>query len=278
LVLLIHLLNISPHHPSTHGVLRLIALLHGEIIYHIIIEIGLLHRGTEKLVEANSSYINVPYFDRLDYVSTITQEHLFIATFEILINVTIIPIISFWRIILSELYRNLNHCLNITTHAIDIGVFSTMIWLFEEREKLINLIEGLTGTRFHNALLLIGRLRYNISLVWIDSFLCWLAYFIIKIKEIHTILGNNRIWRTRLYEIGIIKKDNCLFYGITGIIARSTNLRIDARLCGYEFYVGLSYLLFLCVSGDCLSRYILRVNEIMEGNKIVYIILSLLFV
>jgi len=248
----------------------LIALCNGEIIYHLIIEIGLLHRGTEKIIEVNASYINVPYFDRLDYVSTITQEHLIIATLEVLINVSIAIIISRWRIILGELYRNLNHCLNITTHAIDIGLFSTMIWLFEEREKLINLIEGLTGTRLHNALLLIGRLRYNISLVWMNSFLYWLAYFITRIKEIHTILGYNRLWRTRLYEIGIIREDSCLFYGITGIIARSTNLRIDARLCGYEFYNRLLYILFLSVSGDCLSRYILRLNEIIEVNKIIY--------
>ena len=123
---MIHLLNIRPQHPPTHGVLRLIALLHGEIIYHIIIEIGLLHRGTEKSIEANSSYINVPHPDRSDHAPTITQEHLFIATFEISINVIIAITISFRRIILSELYRNPNHRSNTTTHAIDIGVFSTM--------------------------------------------------------------------------------------------------------------------------------------------------------
>jgi NADH-quinone oxidoreductase subunit D len=157
-----------------------------------------------------------------------------------------------------EIYRNLNHSLNITTHAIDIGMFTTMLWTFEEREKLINYIEGLTGTRFHAAFLLVGRLRYEIHLFFIDSLVYWLIHFIRKVREIHYILTSSRLWRTRLYEIGITEKDFCLFFGLTGIIARSSKINIDARFTGYEYYHSIDWSVFLASSGDSLDRYLLR--------------------
>ena len=130
---------------------------------YLITEIGLLHRGTEKLIETNSNQAIIPYFARLDYVSTVTQEILFIETLEILISCYTSRVVALWRTLFVEFYRNLNHCLNITTHAIDIGLFTTMVWTFEEREKLIVLIEGLTGTRFHSALLLLGRCNWILN-------------------------------------------------------------------------------------------------------------------
>ena len=134
----ISVLNFGPQHPATHGVLRVIGILHGEIILSINIEIGLLHRGTEKLIELGySAALIIPYLARLDYVSTFTQELLFIQLMELLFTYYISSVASLWRIVLVEFYRNLNHCLNITTHAIDIGLFTTMVWQFEEREKLI---------------------------------------------------------------------------------------------------------------------------------------------
>jgi NADH:ubiquinone oxidoreductase subunit D len=147
-------------------------------------------------------------------------------------------------------------------------------WL--QREKLIVFIEGLTGTRFHSAILLIGRLRYNISLFWIDSFIYWLINPIINIKEIHNILTNNNLWRTRLYEIGIITKETCILHGLSGIISRATKIGIDARFTGYEFYNKSSYSLYLSSTGDCPDRYISRFNEIIETNKIIYSSLCLL--
>lgn len=163
------LFNFGPQHPSTHGVLRLICILHGEIIQWIHPEIGLLHRGTEKLIDVNSPHGSIPYFDRLDYVTTITQELLFIQVLERLISCYCSSFVSLVRTLLLEIYRNPNHSPNITTHAIDIGMFTTMLRTSEEREKLINYIEGLTGTRFHAAFLLVGRLRYQFSLLFIDS-------------------------------------------------------------------------------------------------------------
>ena len=159
------LVNLGPQHPSTHGVLRLISVLYGEIIRWIIPEIGLLHRGTEKLIDLHYYCASISYFDRFDYVSTITQELLFVHGLERLISSYGSIYDSTLRTLFLEFYRILNHCLAITTHAIDIGLFTTMLWSFEEREKLINFSEVLSGTRFHAAFVLMGRLRYDIYLV-----------------------------------------------------------------------------------------------------------------
>ena len=158
------ILNIGPQHPSTHGVLRLITIINSELINFISPEIGLLHRGTEKLIECNYYNSCLPYYDRLDYVSTITQESLFIQLIERLFSSYCYDSIPLWRTLFLEFYRNLNHILNTTTHAIDIGLFTSMLWTFDEREKIINYIECISGTRFHVASILLGRLRYDISL------------------------------------------------------------------------------------------------------------------
>jgi len=269
-------LNIGPQHPSTHGVLRLITVLSGEIIVYITSEIGLLHRGTEKLIESNYFSSSIPYFDRLDYVSNITQELLFIQSIERLINCYSGIYISLWRTLLLEFYRVLNHVLNITTHAIDIGLFTTMLWGFDEREKLLNYIESISGTRFHVTLLLINRLRYDMTLIWINSFTYWLIHFAIKLKEIINILSNNRIWRARLNEIGIISSSLCLYFGLSGVLVRANGILIDARLIGYELYSSINYSLFFSFSGDCLDRYLLRMNEVIESLRIIYSTIYLL--
>ena len=151
---------------------------------------------------------------------------------------------SLIRTLLLEIYRILNHILNITTHAIDIGLFTTMLWSFDEREKLISFIEGLTGTRFHCLFLLIGRLRYELHWFFIDSLIYWLIHFNRKISEIHLMLSSNRLWKSRLHEIGIIERDLCLYLGLSGIIARSARIILDARLTGYEYYNALDWSIF----------------------------------
>ena len=138
-----------------------------------------------------------------------------------------------------------------------------MLWSFEEREKLFNFIECLSGTRFHVSFLLIGRLRYDITLTWINSFIYWLIHFVIKVKEVHNILTSNRIWKTRLKEVGIVNKEYCLYFGISGIISRSAGIQLDARLISYELYSIINYILFNTLSGDCLDRYLLRMNEVI---------------
>ena len=251
--------------------LRLIAILNGEIVQWLSHEIGLLHRGTEKFIECNySSSSIVPYFDRLDYVSTVTQELLVVQLVERLLNCYCSGFISIWRSLLLEFYRNLNHNLNIATHAIDIGLFTTMLWSFEEREKLISFNECISGARFHAAFLLLGRLRYDVSLFWIDAFVYWLIHYSRQIKEVHNILSTSQLWSSRLYEIGLITKPFSLFFGLSGLLARSSNVLIDARLTGYEFYQCLKYSLFVSSTGDSLDRYALRLNEIIEACRIIY--------
>lgn len=267
------LVNLGPQHPSTHGVLRLISVLYGEIIRWIIPEIGLLHRGTEKLIDLHYYCASISYFDRFDYVSIITQELLFVHGLERLISSYGSIYDSTLRTLFLEFYRILNHCLAITTHAIDIGLFTTMLWSFEEREKLINFSEVLSGTRFHAAFVLMGRLRYDIALRWIDSFVYFLIHFTRKLKEIHYILSMNRLWRRRLYEIGIIERDFCFYFGFSGMLSRSAYIWLDARFTGYECYQGLDYSIFLASNSDCLDRYVLRFNEMIESCRIIYGIL-----
>ena len=155
----------------------------------------------------------------------------------------------------------------------DIGLFTTMLWSFEEREKLINFSEVLSGTRFHAAFVLMGRLRYDIALRWIDSFVYFLIHFTRKLKEIHYILSMNRLWRRRLYEIGIIERDFCFYFGFSGMLSRSAKIWLDARFTGYECYQGLDYSIFLASNSDCLDRYVLRFNEMIESCRIIYGIL-----
>ena len=219
---------------------------------------------------------SISYFDRFDYVSTITQELLFVHAMERLISCYGSIYDSTLRTLFLEFYRILNHCLAITTHAIDIGLFTTMLWSFEEREKLMNFSEVLSGTRFHAAFLLLGRLRYDISLRWIDSFVYWLIQSTRKLKEIHNILSINRLWTTRLYEIGILDRDFCLYFGLSGVLSRSASLWMDARFTGYEFYQCFDYSIFLASNGDCLDRYLLRFNEIIECCRIIYGVLFVL--
>jgi len=188
------LLNIGPAHPSTHGVLRIVGCFNAEILEYSYTEIGLLHRGTEKLVASlGSYYTTMEYFDRLDYVSVATMELLFVESVERYINCYIYLYESLVRCMLVELYRILNHALAITTHAIDIGLFTTMLLFFEEREKIYCLLELLTGSRFHLAFLYIGRNRYDLSLFYIESVMLFLLNFVRRLVELFNILSYNNI-------------------------------------------------------------------------------------
>ena len=187
---------------------------------------------------------SISYFDRFDYVSTITQELLFIHALERFMNWYVSIYDSMWRTLFLEFYRILNHSLAITTHAIDIGLFTTMLWSFEEREKLLNFCEVLSGNRFHACFLLMSRLRYDVCLKWIECFLYWLIHFTRKLKEIHYILSINRLWISRLYDIGFIDRDYCFYYGFSGLLSRSAKIWMDARFLGYEFYESNDYFIF----------------------------------
>lgn len=246
------------------------SILYGEIIQWITPEIGLLHRGTEKLIDLHYYNSSISYSDRFDYVSTITQELLWIHALERLLNWYVSIYDSTLRTFFLEFYRILNHCLAITTHAIDIGLFTTMLWSFEEREKLINYSEVLSGNRFHAASSSMGRLRYDISFRWISVFYYWLIHFTRKLKEIHYILSINRLRINRLYDIGFIDRDSCFYSGSSGSISRSTKIWMDARFLGYECYECFNYSIFSGTNSDCLDRFLLRSNEMIESSRIIY--------
>jgi len=249
--------------------------LYGEIIQWITPEIGLLHRGTEKLIDLHYYNSSISYSDRFDHAPTITQELLSIHALERLIGWYSNIYDSSQRSMFMEFYRILNHCLAITTHAIDIGIFTTMLWAFDEREKLINFSEEIPGNRFHAAFLLIGRLRYDVSLRWIDCRIYWMIQFQRKLREVFTILPKSELRVSRQYEIGIIERTYCLYFGFSGLLSRASNILLDARLMGYEFYQCLDYSLFLGSKADCLDRYLLRFNEMIESCRIIWLILYL---
>jgi NADH dehydrogenase (ubiquinone) Fe-S protein 2 len=228
-------------------------------------------------MECNYYYSSIAYFDRMDYVSTITQELLVVHALERLMNCYGNCYDSIFRTILLELYRILNHSLAITTHAIDIGLFTTMLWSFEERETFLNLIEAHTGTRFHGAFLLVSRLRYDMNIRLIDSFIYSLVLLVTQLKEIHLILSSTRLWRTRLFSTAIIERDYCLHFGLSGLLSRSTQLFIDARFSMFLVYYYLTYSVFLTSNGDCLDRYLLRFNEMIESARLIYSALDTLF-
>jgi NADH:ubiquinone oxidoreductase subunit D len=265
------LMNIGPCHPSTHGVLRCIALMNAEVIEYCYTEIGLLHRGSEKLIESLQSFTTImPYFNRLDYVSVVSQELLMVQACEKYINVWVYLYESFVRVMISELFRILNHSLAITTHAIDIGLFTSMLWYFEEREKIYSLFELLIGSRYHLAFLWIGKNRFDISLVFIELLLNWLINFIRKIIELYNVLSINSIWIKRLYEVGIIDRQLILHNGLSGIIIRAAGIMLDYRLSGYESYSLLNFNSYISFISDCLDRYLLRFNEFISSSSLIY--------
>ena len=262
-------MNLGPQHPSTHGVLRLITLLNGEMILWIISEIGFLSRGTDKLIEFNEYNADIPYLSRLDYVSPISQEGLFSNAVERSFYYSISNYASNCRTWLFELSRIINHLLAITTHAIDIGALNPMLWAFEEREQLLNFQESISGARMHTTFCNITDIRFDIPFKIMNHLYDWILHFPTKLKEIHTILTNNRIWIDRLHEIGIIDRDRCLNCGYSGVLSRASGLRIEGRLSSDESYKMSSFHIILGTYGDCLDRYLIRMNECFESSQLI---------
>jgi NADH dehydrogenase (ubiquinone) Fe-S protein 2 len=210
------------------------------------------------------------YFDRLDYVSVVAQELLFASAVEKYMNCFVYLYESFVRVMLAELFRILNHCLAITTHAIDIGLFTTMLWFFEEREKIYVLLELLIGSRFHLAFLYIGRNRFDISHSFIESLLQWLLNFTRRLAELFNTLSYNNIWQKRLHNVGVIDRETLLYFGLSGPIIRASGIALDFRLFGYETYSLTPFNTYTAFASDCLDRYLCRFNEMLESGRIIY--------
>ena len=272
-------LNVGPQHPAAHGVLRLIVQLNGEIIEKIDPHIGLLHRGTEKLMEDKIYLHSLPYFDRFDYVSMLIQEHAYCLAIESLLgtinySATFVQI----RTLYDEITRILNHFLAIACHALDVGSMSPIFWAFEEREKLMEFYERVSGARMHAAFYRPNEVNlHSISMFLLEDIIDFNRNCFITLNEINNTLTYNKIWKQRLVNIGTYSYEMCINYGLTGVMARSTGIKKDLRLDKIENYANYYYLnfrSFLGQNGDSYDRFLIRMNEMSESlniiNQIIY--------
>lgn len=264
------ILNFGPQHPAAHGVLRLIVELQGEKIIRIDPHIGLLHRGTEKLIEYKTYTQALPYVDRLDYVSMMMQEHCYSLLIEKLLQIKAPQRAQAIRVIYSELTRILNHLLAITTHALDIGALTPFLWGFEEREKLMEFYERICGARMHANYFRPGGVQSDLPLGTLDDIYIFICQFLNRINELEELLSKNRIFKQRLVNIGIITIQQALSLGLSGPILRSAGLKWDLRINNsYDIYSKLNFSIPVGNIGDCFDRYNIRCQEMKISCSII---------
>ncbi len=272
-------LNFGPQHPAAHGVLRLIVQLDGEIIEKTDTHIGLLHRGSEKLMEDKIYLQSLPYFDRFDYVSMMAQEHAYCLAIESLMgttnySATFVQI----RTLYDELTRILNHMLAIACHALDIGSMSSVFWAFEEREKVMEFYERVCGARMHAAFYRPNEVNlHSISVFLLEDILEFTRNCFTTLNEMHNVLTYNKIWKQRLVNIGVYSVKTCLDYGLTGVMSRCVGIKRDLRISNLETYANYYYLNFrsyLGQHGDSFDRYLIRMNEMSESLNIINQVIS----
>jgi NADH dehydrogenase (ubiquinone) Fe-S protein 2 len=259
-------LNFGPQHPAAHGVLRLVLELEGEVVQRADPHIGLLHRGTEKLIEYKTYMQALPYFDRLDYVSMMAQEHTFSLAIETLLNCTIPRRAQYIRVLFLEITRLLNHLLAILTHALDVGALTPFLWGFEEREKLFEFYERVSGARMHANYIRPGGVNQDLPLGLLEDIYEFAGQFSSRIDEIEELLTSNRIWKQRLVDIGIVTKEQALAWGFTGVLLRGSGVSWDLRkVQPYEIYSLLDFEIPIGVNGDCYDRYLVRIGEMRQS-------------
>jgi NADH dehydrogenase (ubiquinone) Fe-S protein 2 len=266
-------LNFGPQHPAAHGVLRLILELNGEVVVSADPHIGLLHRGTEKLIEYKNYLQALPYFDRLDYVSMMSQEHAYSLAVEKLLGITNnIPLrAQYIRVIFLEITRILNHLLAITTHAIDVGALTPFLWGFEERENLMEFYERVSGARMHAAYIRPGGVSQDLPVGLLDDIYAFANQFYVRLNEIEELLSSNRIWKYRLADIGIVNLEDALNYGFSGVMLRGSGLNWDLRKnFSYEIYDSLDFSVPVGTVGDCYDRFLIRVEEMRQSIAIIF--------
>lgn len=263
-------LNFGPQHPSAHGVLRLVIELIGEVVTKVDPHIGLLHRGTEKLIEYKTYLQALPYFDRLDYVSMMAQEQAYSLTIEMLLDVIIPFRAKLIRVIYVELTRLLNHLLALTTHALDVGALTPFLWAFEEREKLMEFYERVSGARFHASYIRPGGVAFDVSWTLLNDIRIFINSFSFRINEIEDILCGNRIWKQRLIGVGVVSSDLAQDYSFSGVMLRSAGINWDLRINKpYDAYPFLTFSIPVGKRGDCYERFFLRLEEMRQSLKIV---------
>lgn len=263
-------INIGPQHPAAHGVLRLVLELDGEIVERADPHIGLLHRGTEKLIENKSYTQSLPYFDRLDYVSMISQEHTYVLAVEKLLNCKVPRRAQYIRVMFAELTRIINHLLAVTCHRMDVGAMTPMLWGFEEREKLFEFYERVSGARIHAAYFRFGGVSQDLPLGLLEDIYQFCIQFRTRIDEMEEILSGNRIWKQRLVDVGIVSATEALDWSFRGVILRGSGIPWDLRKTQpYEIYEELEFDIPVGTNGDCYDRYLIRLAEMRERIRIV---------
>jgi NADH-quinone oxidoreductase subunit D len=263
-------INFGPQHPAAHGVLRLVLELDGEVVERVDPHIGLLHRGTEKLMEYKTYLQGLPYFDRLDYVAPMNQEHAWCLALERLTGTEVPRRAQFIRVIYSEIGRILSHMLNVTTQAMDVGALTPPLWGFEEREKLMVFYERASGSRMHSAYFRPGGVHQDLPERLVQDIHDWVDPFFKVCDDIETLLTDNRIFKQRNVDIGVVDRKTIEDWGFSGVMVRGSGLPWDLRRSQpYEVYSELDFKIPVGKNGDCYDRYLCRMEEMRESAKII---------
>jgi len=264
-------MNFGPQHPAAHGVLRLVLEMDGEVIERADPHIGLLHRGTEKLIEHKSYLQALPYFDRLDYVSPMNQEHAFALAIEKMMQIEVPLRGQYIRVLYCEIGRILNHILNLTTFAIDVGAMTPLLWGFEEREHLMEFYERASGARLHAAYFRPGGVHQDIPDGLLEDISAWAKRFPEYIDDLEGLLTENRIFKQRTVDIGVVTLDEALDLGFSGPCIRASGLPWDLRKSQpYDVYDELDFDIPTGKTGDCYARYLVRIEEMRQSLRIIH--------
>lgn len=263
-------MNFGPQHPAAHGVLRLVLELDGEVVVAADPHIGLLHRGTEKLIEQKNYLQALPYFDRLDYVSMMAQEHTYSLAVEKILNCVVPLRAKYIRVMFLEITRLLNHLLALTTHILDVGAITPFLWGFEEREKLMEFYERVSGARMHAAYIRPGGVSQDLPIGLLEDIYTFINNFSSRIDELEELLTENRIWKQRLVNIGVVSYEEALDWAFSGVLLRGSGIAWDLRKNQpYEIYEKLEFDIPLGKNGDCYDRYLIRINEMRQSVNII---------
>lgn len=263
-------INFGPQHPAAHGVLRLVLELKGEVVERGNPHIGLLHRGTEKLIEHKTYLQALPYFDRLDYVSMMSQEHTYCLAVEKLTGCDVPLRGKYIRVLFAELTRILNHLLAVGCHAMDVGAMTPFLWAFEEREKLMEFYERVCGARMHAAYFRPGGVSLDIPIGLLDDIYIFSEQLNLRLNEMEDMLSESNIWKQRLVDIGVVTADEALSWGFSGVMLRGSGLNWDLRKSQpYEIYNLLEFDIPTGQNGDCFDRYMIRMLEMKQSLKLV---------
>lgn len=263
-------LNLGPQHPAAHGVLRLVLELNGEVVLRADPHIGLLHRGTEKLIEHKTYLQALPYFDRLDYIAMMCQEHAYCLAVEKLLGCVVPRRASYIRVLFSEITRIMSHLLAIATHALDVGAMTPFLWVFEEREKMVEFYERVSGSRMHAAYFRPGGVAQDIPMGLCEDIYKFAKQYASRIDELEDVLAGNRIWKQRLVDVAVVTEQEALDWAFSGVMLRSTGVAWDLRKTQpYEVYNELEFDIPVGTKGDSYDRFIIRLEEMRQSLRII---------